>query len=329
MINPQVVQSEALFFSLDESMEKTKALIGTSLLMAPRIIRDYTAHLAKSQGKYIRARSLLVSALNEENLIHENAVIMGAAIELLHLATLVHDDVIDDSDLRRGKDTLQKRFGKRKAVICGDYLLSLALRLTSRIKNREDYLDYDLPSFVSRVCLGEMDQYSNNGNLELSTMRYLKIIRGKTAALFEASFLAGGIFSNEPKNKEQEYAKLGRYVGMIFQLTDDCIDFEASREEAQKPVGRDMDAGVVTLPVIHAMKVSSEFKGLIMKGITSSELISRVTNYGGICYTKRISASYYQKACDIINKMQISDLKRAEMMGILNKAFYGIKNEIL
>ena len=329
MINPQVVQSDAIFFSLEESIDKTKALVETSLLKAPRIIRDYTTHLAKSQGKYIRARGLLVSALNEENLIHENSVIMGAAIELLHLATLVHDDVIDDSDLRRGQETLQKRFGKRKAVICGDYLLSLALRLASQIKNRENYLDYDLPSFVSRVCLGELDQYSNNSNLDLSTIRYLKIIRGKTAALFEASFLAGGIFSNECKHQKQEYAKIGRYVGMIFQLTDDCIDFEASREEAQKPVGRDLEAGVVTLPVIHAMKVSLEFKNLIKKGITNSDLITMVTNYGGILYTKRISASYYQKACDIINTMRISDLKRTEMMGILNKAFNGIKNEIL
>ena len=326
MINQQSVPSEVLYYSFEEALEQTRARVETTLLKAPRVIRDYTSHLARSQGKYIRARGLLVSALNREGKIHENAVIMGASIELLHLATLVHDDVIDDSDLRRGQETLQKRFGKKKAVICGDYLLSLSLRLTSRIKNREEYTEYDLPSFVSRVCLGEMDQYANNGNLSLSTLRYLKIIRGKTAALFEGAFLAGGIFSGEGRDQELQYAKLGRYIGMIFQLSDDCIDFEASREEAMKPVGRDMEAGVVTLPVIHAMQESPELKSRLENHqLATDELIRLVFQFDGIGYTRKISGTYYKKASDILSSLSIREEKRTELRLILDKAFNGIK----
>lgn len=326
MINQQSVPSEVLYYSFEEALEQTRALVETTLLKAPRVIRDYTSHLARSQGKYIRARGLLVSALNREGKIHENAVIMGASIELLHLATLVHDDVIDDSDLRRGQETLQKRFGKKKAVICGDYLLSFSLRLTSRIKNREEYTEYDLPSFVSRVCLGEMDQYANNGNLSLSTLRYLKIIRGKTAALFEGAFLAGGIFSGDGKDQEHQYGKLGRYIGMIFQLSDDCIDFEASREEAMKPVGRDMEAGVVTLPVIHAMKESPDLKSSLESNqLTTEDLIRLVFQYDGIGYTRKISGSYYKKASEIIRNLSVDEDKRRELRLILDKAYNGIK----
>ena len=132
--------------------------------------------------------SVLTCALDEEELIHRDAIRLAAAVELMHLATLVHDDVIDNADLRRGELSLQKKYGKRTAVICGDYLLCIALKMVSLIEDKDEYVKGRVPDYMSRVCLGELNQHINNGNFDLSVYRYLKIIAGKTAALFEASF---------------------------------------------------------------------------------------------------------------------------------------------
>jgi len=317
--------SEIKYHTFDEALDLTKASVEKLLVQAPHMIRDYTRHLSKSQGKFVRAKGLLVCALNSQNEIHENAVYLAVSIEVLHLATLVHDDIIDDSDLRRGNETLQKKYGKKKAVICGDYLLSLALRTLSQLKEKEKYTEFFLPNFVSRVCLGELEQYSNNGNLNISTFRYLKIIRGKTAALFEGAFLAGAIFSGEEEKHQNQYAKLGRYIGMIFQLTDDCIDFEASEAEAKKPVGRDYEEGVITLPLIYAIRQNDDFSANIKTGkISTEEIINLVIKFNGISFTKRISKGYYKKAGIIIDALEINIEKKGKLMDILETAYNGI-----
>src|SRR5665648_910007 len=131
--------SDIKYYKFDEAFDLTKSSVEKLLVQAPHMIREYTKHLSKSQGKFVRAKALLVCALNSQNQIHENAVHVAVSIEILHLATLVHDDIIDDSDLRRGNETLQKKYGKKKAVICGDYLLGLSLRNLSQLKEKGNY----------------------------------------------------------------------------------------------------------------------------------------------------------------------------------------------
>jgi heptaprenyl diphosphate synthase len=201
----------------------------------------------------------------------------------------------------------------------------LALRTLSNLKEKGKYTEFFLPNFVSRVCLGELEQYSNNGNLNISTLRYLKIIRGKTAALFEGAFLAGAIFSGEDEKYQSQYANLGRYVGMIFQLTDDCIDFEASEVEAKKPVGRDYEEGVITLPLIYAIKQNEEFDKNIKTGkLNIKEIIKLVIKFDGIGFTKGISKGYYKKASIIIDALEINIEKKGKLVDILEKSYNGI-----
>ena len=325
MIKPEINTLKLNYYTLDEAFELTKISVEKLLIRAPHMVREYTMHLSESQGKFVRARGLLVCAQNSLNEIHENAVSLAVSIEILHLATLVHDDIIDDSDLRRGKETLQKKIGKKKAVICGDYLLSLALKNLFLLKEKEKYTEFFLPNFVSRLCLGELEEYSNNGNLEMSTLKYLKIIRGKTAALFEGAFLAGAIFSGEEEKNQSQYAKLGRYIGMIFQLSDDCLDFEASEVEAKKPVGKDYEVGVITLPLIFAIKQNIEFSDKIKTGkMKIEEIIRLVIKFDGIGFAKGISKGYYKKAGIIIDKLEINALKKSELIDILEKSHNGI-----
>ncbi|MDF2876969.1 MAG: Polyprenyl synthetase [Clostridia bacterium] len=297
--------------------EEIDAVLGNS----PMIIRKYTEHLKASRGKYIRAISLLAAAQNKEGFIHSNAVKFAAAIELLHLATLVHDDVIDNADMRRGVITLQKKYGQKTAVICGDYLLCMALRLTAAVSNKEEYINLDMPSYMSKVCLGELNQHLNNGNLDLSVYQYLKIIAGKTAALFEASFYAGAIVCEVSEEEAKMYKRLGRYIGMIFQLTDDCIDFETTEEIAKKPVQSDFEQGVITLPLIHAFSQMMSFKEKAKESAVSrTEINEIVSKTEGLGFTRRVSKKYYNKSLKIINQLDITDDKRTRLISILDRA---------
>lgn len=219
--------------SVETAVGQVKDEVSGILLSSPMLVRNYISHLLGANGKFIRAACLATCALDPDGRIHPNAVKAAAAIEILHLATLVHDDVIDDADIRRGIPTLQKKFGKRVAVICGDYLFSLALKLAEGVENKRDYLDLHIPDYVSRICVGELTQNINAGNFDLSERQYLKIISGKTAALFEASFYAGGVLAGAEKKEWERYKRLGRHIGMIFQLMDDCMDY-ASTAKAEK-----------------------------------------------------------------------------------------------
>lgn len=305
----------------EQALEIVKTEVEKALSKAPLLIREYTKHLTASQGKFIRAVSVIACAEDREGRVSPNAVKIAAAIEILHLATLVHDDVIDNADLRRGDVTLQKKYGKRTAVICGDYLLSLALKMAASIQNKKDYLELNLPDYVSRVCLGELNQHINNHNLNLSIYRYMKIISGKTAALFEASYLSGAIFSGCSEAEAKKYRRLGYYIGMIFQLTDDCIDFENTVETAFKPVQSDYEQGVITLPLIHAMSELPEFKAKAEStGVSREEINLAVERTGGIRFTKLLVRRYYDKSIKVIQEMDATESKKDKLTAILNKA---------
>lgn len=299
-----------------------KEEVNSALWASPRIVRGYMEHLARSQGKYIRAMSLLTCSMDREGLIIPSAVKLAAAIEILHLATLVHDDVIDDADIRRGLPTLQKKFGKRTAVICGDYLLSVALRMAASIPDKKDYLEMDLPDYVMKICSGELLQNVNNGNYDLSVFRYLKIITGKTAALFEASFFAGALLSGCDRSELRLYKKMGRSLGMIFQLIDDCMDFEATENVAQKPVQSDFEKNVITLPIIQAFRNNAGLKEKAQKNeVTREELNKAVFETGGLSFTRMVAKRYYSRYMKILDSLDITEDKHNGLERILNKAF--------
>ncbi len=314
------IDDQTEFLSFDEALQSVKDEIDTALSTAPPIIRKYTEHLKLSRGKYIRTLALLACAENKEGLIHKDAVKFAAGIEILHLATLVHDDVIDNAPIRRGNITLQKKYGQRTAVICGDYLLVMAARKAGQVMDPKKYQDFKIPDYASQVCLGELRQHINNNNYDLSIYEYLKIISGKTAALFEASFLLGAIVSEGQSETLGQYKKLGRYIGMIFQLMDDCIDFESTEENAKKPVQSDLEQGVITLPLIHAFKYMGELKERVKNKLSRKEINEAVIKSGGIVFTKRLAQRYYDKSLKIIDTLDITESKRKRLTEILNKA---------
>lgn len=309
------------YLGYEAALDLVKDEVDHVLSASPLLIRRYMEHLKLSRGKFIRAISFITCAQNKEGLVRIDAVKFAASIEILHLATLVHDDVIDNADLRRGELTLQKKYGRKTAVICGDYLLCAALKLSADVTGKKEYLDYDMPDYMSRLCLGELNQHINNGNLNLSVYQYLKIINGKTAALFEASFYGGAILSECRKEDLLKYRNLGNYIGMIFQLTDDCIDFENTIDDAKKPVQSDYEQGVITLPLIYALKNRLGFKEKAQENpVTRQEINEAVFESGGLSYTHLVTKKYYNKAIKVIMDLDITEEKRTKLISILEKA---------
>lgn len=317
-----------LQYNYDQAFALMADEVEGQLSSAPSVIRKYTSHLTKSRGKFIRASALLACAMDEDCLISHEAVKLAAAIELLHLATLVHDDVIDNADLRRGVTTLQKEYGKKIAVICGDYLLSVSIKMVSSISDKNRYTGLDLPDYISQLCLGELRQEINIGNLNLSVYRYLSIINGKTASLFEAAFYGGAALIEEDPKRLSWYRRSGRCLGMIFQLTDDCIDYETEQDDAKKNVQSDYDQGVITLPLIHTLRQNPELEQQLRnKTITSKELYPMVRKSGGPDFTRMIAGRYYKKAITALNRLKLPPQKEQLLITVLDKAYYGLKKK--
>jgi heptaprenyl diphosphate synthase len=321
-------KNDVRLLTFAEALERTREEVDGRLSASPALIRKYTDHLRASKGKFIRAMSLLACALDEDDLIHPDAVSFASAVEILHLATLVHDDIIDNAKLRRGVVTLHRKFGRKTAVICGDYLFSVALKVASSVADRKKHLDIELPDYIGRICLGELLEHLENGNLDLSVYKYLKIISGKTAALFEASFAAGVILSGNDEKARREYMRLGRYVGIIFQLVDDCIDYEETEKTARKPVRSDFEQGVVTLPLIYALnRVEGLKQRTKAKELSAEELAETVRKADGISFTRTVARKYYDKSLAVLGRLSLSGEKHALLMEVLDKAFHGVKKK--
>jgi len=317
---------DSKFYSLDEAMAQTRRLISGLLQKSPLVIRQYTSYLSESSGKMLRALSVLISAQDDSRNVPASSIQMAAAIELVHLATLVHDDVIDNADLRRGKPTLRKAFGNKTAVICGDYLLSRSLALVTALPDPKQYLDRKFQDYISCLCLGELNQLLNNSNFNLSPLQYFRIINGKTAALFEASFLAGAVTGGLSEADCQKFSRLGHMIGMIFQLTDDCLDFEADLSAAGKNVQTDYEQNVVTLPLIFALAADPAFKTSLAAAEANGAKLPRsvinttVAASHGLDRTHRVVLDYGRKARQIISQLALPEAKRNDLESLLKKA---------
>lgn len=309
----------------EDGMKVVRDGLSSMFARSPLPIRTYLRHLSGAQGKLLRAQALLIASMDASDTVSVEAVRLAEAIEIFHLATLVHDDVIDDAEIRRGVLSLQKAFGRKIAVICGDYLLAMALRIIAEVASSDKFQDRErptkFPDYVSQICLGELEQYIHNRDFKLSVWRYLRIIRGKTALLFEAAFRFGALASDQNGLSHQDYANFGRYLGMCFQITDDIIDYECDEATAKKPVAGDFNEGVVTLPLILSLQESD----VDPRELSSESAVQLVRDCEGTKRARSISTSYYSKAKRILGLMQMNEQKRMQMLNLLEQAFRGLK----
>lgn len=237
---------------LEASLEDTK---NKSILKVSRFLRE-------SSGKRIRPALVILSAkANSSHALAENKkalIEIASAIELIHIASLIHDDVIDHSCLRHNKPTVNSRWGQDVSIALGDYLYSLAFKLISSCPNND--ILACISSATKAMCEGELTQVVERDNLSLLKDRYIMIIKKKTASLFAASCQAGAILSNSPRPLQNALKQYGLNFGIAFQVIDDYLDLVAGKKSLGKLPGQDIAVGEMTLPLLNLLKSAGKEK---------------------------------------------------------------------
>lgn len=273
-------------------------------------IQEAIFELLDSGGKLLRpAYFLLFSKIGDSTKQNYQQLISAASsTEVLHLATLIHDDIIDDSPIRRGAKTIQSKYGKDVAVYTGDFLLAVHFELLADSTDSTQIIKNNALS-MRRVLLGELEQMTNTYNMDITFNQYLKNIEGKTAQLFELSCKQGADWGQANSSVVEQCARIGHYTGMAFQMLDDILDYSQTSEMFEKPVLEDVKQGIYSLPLILALQKNKEvFVPLLIKGtqMTESdidEVVSYIKMYKGIEEAYLIAQKYTEKALKSIESL--------------------------
>ncbi|HKO87994.1 MAG TPA: polyprenyl synthetase family protein [Burkholderiales bacterium] len=232
-------------------MQAVDDLIRQRLASDVVLIRQVAEYIIKSGGKRLRPVLLLLAAgaCGYRGKAHHE---LAAVVEFIHTATLLHDDVVDESSLRRGRETANAAFGNAASVLVGDFLYSRAFQMMVSVANMR--VMEVLAEATNTIAEGEVLQLLNIHNADVSEIDYLEVIRRKTAKLFEASARLGAIIAGTPASVEEGIATYGMHLGTAFQLIDDVLDYSGDAAELGKNLGDDLNEGKPTLPLIYVMK---------------------------------------------------------------------------
>ena len=261
---------KSLSFLCKDDLQSINTLILEKLDSSVPLIQEIGKYLILSGGK--RLRPLLTTScfhiLNNQSLKSINHVGLAAAVEFIHAATLLHDDVVDLSKDRRGNLTANEVWGNKTSVLVGDFLFSRSFQLMTKYGNMETLKILSDTSVV--ISEGEVLEISNDKNLEMNQDTYFQVINGKTASLFSAACQVGGISGGAKDNEHQALKSFGTNFGMAFQLIDDAIDYSSNSKAMGKNIGDDFKEGKITLPIILAYgRSNNEEKKFLQKVISN------------------------------------------------------------
>ncbi|PWI59075.1 polyprenyl synthetase family protein [Sulfoacidibacillus thermotolerans] len=288
-----------LYADLELDLAYVEERLRDQLRSSQPALEHAAIHLLQAGGKRLRPVFVLLAGKFGDYDIHRLEKV-AVGLELIHMATLVHDDVIDNAETRRGNPTVKAHFGNRVAMYTGDFIFAQALSVLSGISQPRAH--HILSIAIERMCVGEIEQIRDLYSLQQSFRNYLKRIRRKTALLIEMSCALGAIVSDSDSNVVSTLRRFGYYAGMAFQITDDILDFTASAERLGKPIGGDLRQGNITIPVLFALqdaKRNAELNQLISPTQTPDQVsraIAIVKESGGITSAQDLADRYLQKA---------------------------------
>jgi heptaprenyl diphosphate synthase len=304
-----------LFGPVSEELEIVEAELSKNINTRLDLLRKASTHLIAAGGKRLRpAFALLAARVYQKDLGH--VVPLAVALELIHMASLVHDDVIDNSLTRRGTDTVKRAWGNRMSIYAGNYILARSLALVAGYQ-RSDIVDV-LADASMDICEGEIIQMMSAYNVNLGLKNYLRRIERKTALLISVSCQLGAMVSNADEDEVRAVKNYGYYLGMAFQITDDILDFVADEQALGKPTGSDIRQGVITLPAWYALRCAPEKEELAVL-LSSPEacktdaehIIDIVVNSDGIEYAYHVSQHFARKAEKCLDMVPDGEAKEA------------------
>ncbi|MBD8070254.1 heptaprenyl diphosphate synthase component II [Bacillus sp. PS06] len=277
------------------------------------LLRQAGVELLQAGGKRLRPVFVLLAGKFGDYDI-DKIKNVAVALEIIHMASLVHDDVIDDAELRRGRQTIKSKYDNKVAMYTGDFLFARALELMTKLQDAKAHKL--LSHTMVELCIGEIEQIKDKYDFDQNLRTYLRRIKRKTALLIAVSCQLGAIAANVSEDIQKKLYLFGYYVGMSFQITDDILDFTATEEQLGKPAGSDLLQGNITLPVLIAIRDSQLREQIV--GVSSHSsvtdikpIIELVKSSNAIDKSFELSNLYLQKAFDILDDVPNNKTKTA------------------
>ena len=299
---------------LSQDMSIVDGVIRARLHSEVVLVNQVGEYIISSGGKRLRPALVVLSA-NAFGYPGEHHHHLAAVVEFIHTATLLHDDVVDESELRRGRATASALFGNAASVLVGDFLYSRAFQMMVEVDNMR--VMQVLAEATNTIAEGEVLQLLNCRDADVGAENYLHVIHCKTAKLFEAAMRLGAILSKSTANDEDAAAKYGMHLGTAFQLVDDVLDYSADELQTGKHLGDDLAEGKPTLPLIYAMQHgSSEQAALVRDAIEQGdvgkfvEVLQIIRATGALEFTRQQAAREADLACSALAPLPDSKYKR-------------------
>jgi len=301
-------QLKDIYTNIQPELDLVEKRLRSYASSSNQLISEIGSYLFQKSGKRLRPALVVLSSklLDYEGSDH---IFMSALVELIHTASLIHDDIIDNSERRRGNETVHERWGPNITVLLGDYLYIKSIGLS--LQANYERVNKILTDVTTLMIEGELTEYYLSGNFEITEQDYFEIIDKKTASLFSASCQIGGILGKALPEEEQSLMDYGTNLGLAFQIIDDLLDISGNEKILGKPVLSDLNEGRITLPLIYAIKKSSRaerdrISGLLQaKDLDSqarSEILEIVTACGALDYTAQRAEEFALKSQEIISR---------------------------
>ena len=316
MSTAATITSKEIFELLREDLAAIEREFGRDTVSPVRAITDIGEYLRAGGGKRIRPALLLLSA-KLFGYTGRGAIQLGAVVEIIHTATLVHDDIIDEAEIRRGRPAANTQWGNSMCVLAGDWLYMQAFKVAVQERNFR-VLDA-LIDLTQQMVEGELLQIEKLGKC-ISLDEHLDLIHRKTACLFSVCMQLGAILANATPEEEKRVAEYGRNLGMAFQIVDDVLDLTASEEILGKPVASDLREGKVTMAVVHALerasaaeraRVETVLHERAFKGVSYAQILEMLQCYGSLEAAIERAQEYSEAARQAICNFPDSEFKRA------------------
>jgi octaprenyl-diphosphate synthase len=297
-----------------DDIQKVNDLIQKRLYSEVELINQMGNYIVNSGGKRLRPILVLLGsgAFQYQGNLH---IELAAIVEFIHTATLLHDDVVDASMLRRGQKTANQRWGNEASVLVGDFLYSRAFQMMVDVNSMR--IMEIMSETTNVIAEGEVQQLLNCHDPKTTEARYLKVIHNKTAKLFEAAAQMGAILANRPMEDEMAMAAYGRHLGTAYQLVDDVLDYNGTADEMGKNIGDDLSEGKPTLPLLHAMEHGTETQAALIRnaiehgGDDLEEIMEAIVSTGAISYTARRATEEADMAIEAISGLPASKYREA------------------
>ena len=307
---------------LQAELESVRQFMLDSISDAIPLVKEPLLEVIESGGKMLRPAMVILGAkLGRYN--SSRVIPIAACVELLHTATLIHDDIIDESKLRRGIETTQSKYSKEVAVLVGDYVFAKTFDILAGDYPAE--MLKNLSRSIMKICEGELSQYAHRYSDTLELDQYIEIIAGKTAALFSMSLFAGAYEAKVKNPAQRSLVQAGYCIGMAFQIIDDCLDYLGTAESIGKNVANDIKQGDITLPLLMALRnePTGMLHDLVFKSSLTQEDIARigtlVIEHNGVAIAEEKAKEYGNDAL-----VALSKIKKSESRKILEKIVTGI-----